>query len=263
MTDHDDRLDALIAGLAADYNEPGETPRDEIWARMQAARTRPVVSASRRNARTAWMIGLVAASLVLATGIAIGRRSVTAPAQGGPATGTAGIARATPPTRADSSVAVVASSAVSSEPAERAVVAMRDPSGRAGRRVSPSPSIDEGSTPSDYQPVVLQHLVGAEAMITSFQTQARTGQVDARIAGWSRELLATTRLLAGSTVAEDPVMRRLLSDLDLVLAQISMYAGRAQADTADLETVQRAIARRGVMSTLRTTIPARARPAGT
>jgi hypothetical protein len=100
-------------------------------------------------------------------------------------------------------------------------------------------------------------MAGAEAMITAFRTSSRTGEksMDAQLAAWSRELLSTTRMLESSRAASDPVMKRLLDDLDLVLSEITHYASTGAYDQADLDVIENAIAQRGVMTRLRTTIP--------
>jgi len=54
-----------------------------------------------------------------------------------------------------------------------------------------------------------------------FRVDARSDQLnDVDIGTWSRRLLTDTRLLLDSPAGDDPKLRRLLSDLELVLAQI-------------------------------------------
>jgi hypothetical protein len=130
-----------------------------------------------------------------------------------------------------------------------------------------------GAAPSDlaapeaqnlaYRLVVLQHLAGSEAMITSFRSHARTGQLDAELATWSRELLGTTRLLESSQAAGDPVMKRLLDDLDLVISQIVQYTNKGTSNSEELDLIEQSINKRGVMAKLRSTNPSRNFPAGT
>jgi hypothetical protein len=79
----DDRIDDLLRDSAREYNEPPETPRDEMWAAIQAER------AERKEAEKAdsdhgvlpfrplaWAAGIAA---VLAIGIGLGRLSVDKP----------------------------------------------------------------------------------------------------------------------------------------------------------------------------------------
>lgn len=78
---NDDERDAMIRRLAQDQLQPPPVPREELWARIQAARTAQAVEGDgvrtirpRRWAPLAWPVG-IAALLALAFGI--GR--VTAP----------------------------------------------------------------------------------------------------------------------------------------------------------------------------------------
>jgi hypothetical protein len=83
---NDDPLDPRLREAAQAYNAPPQTPRDELWARIQAARegapvdaTAPQQPAPRvlpfRPRRT-WFAAAAAAAAVLAIGIGIGRVSV-------------------------------------------------------------------------------------------------------------------------------------------------------------------------------------------
>jgi hypothetical protein len=71
----DDRLDERLREAARAYNAPPETPREEMWARIQAGRERrdPRVLEFRPR-RVLWVAA--AAAAVLALGIGIGRVSV-------------------------------------------------------------------------------------------------------------------------------------------------------------------------------------------
>jgi hypothetical protein len=75
----DEQFDRFLAKAAREYRQPPPTPRDEIWARIQAARSEPkpvpVVKLERRGLPVrAWYAVALAAAVVL--GVAIGRRSV-------------------------------------------------------------------------------------------------------------------------------------------------------------------------------------------
>jgi hypothetical protein len=74
----DDRLDERLREAARAYNAPPETPREEMWARIQAGRRRGPRVLRLRPRRVLWA---AAAAAVLAAGIGIGRLSV------GPRTG--------------------------------------------------------------------------------------------------------------------------------------------------------------------------------
>ena len=121
----------------------------------------------------------------------------------------------------------------------------------------------DASRSLSYKLVVLKHLANSEALITSFRSAAKRGEVDAQLRDWSKEMLSTTRMLEASSTASDPTIKRLLADLDLVLTQIKLYTARGTNDADDLGLIEESINSRGVMTKLRSTLPARVVPAGT
>ena len=76
----------------------------------------------------------------------------------------------------------------------------------------------------------------------------------------SRPSRARLRLSASA----DPglTMKRLLEDLDLVLAQIKQYVTRGTNNPEDLDLIEQSIIKRGVINKLRGAVPARNVPAG-
>jgi hypothetical protein len=73
---NDDRFDEFVQDAARQYNAPGETPREEIWARIEAARTRvtPIVDLGARRRRKWLVLGVpLAVAATLLVGVAIGR----------------------------------------------------------------------------------------------------------------------------------------------------------------------------------------------
>jgi len=77
---------------------------------------------------------------------------------------------------------------------------------------------------------------------------------------FARDLLSTTRLLRDSPAGANPVRRRLLEDLELVLVQMVQLPSRD--GTLDRELIDRAIVRRQLLTRIRTSIPA-GMPSGT
>jgi hypothetical protein len=119
----------------------------------------------------------------------------------------------------------------------------------------------QSPVPAAYQLAAIQHLTQAEALLTSFRAEARSGQqVDAQLSAWAHDLLVSTRLMLDSPAARDPRMRALLEDLELVLAQIA-HLGAARAGD-ELNLIDEAVEGRNVLPRLRTTVPAGVRPAG-
>jgi len=88
-----------------------------------------------------------------------------------------------------------------------------------------------------------------------------SGALDGRLSSWARQLLQDTRLLLDSPAGEDPRRRRLLEDLELVLAQITRLgaaaeATRPQGSVAERELIDGTIRRGQVLSRLRSAAPA-------
>jgi hypothetical protein len=224
--DHnDDPMDELLVQAARDYNAPLTVPREEMWSRIQDART---AQKSRRTSHV-WVwpgVGIAAAALLTA-GVLIGRNWER--------------------TR---------------DTAHQAVARTSSPEAAGSKASRTGESIDASASLS-YRLVVLKHLAGSEAMITAFRSSAKRGEVDAQIADWSKELLSTTRMLEASASSDDPTMRRLLEDLDLVLAQIKQYVTRGTNSPDDLDLIEQSINKRGVMTKLRSTLPNRTSPVGT
>jgi hypothetical protein len=238
----EDRFEEFLRSAAPEYHRPpADVPREAMWARIaEARRSGSPVPAARgwrlwrgrgvavppaRVERVVlirrWSAGLAAAVVLVASGVAIGRWSK-------PGTPEPAVAQGASPTPA-------------------------------GVRVSESPS----STPDmAYRLTVAEHLNQTEALLATFRSDVRAGRVaDAQVASWARDLLTTTRLLADSRAGDDPKTKRLLEDLELVLAQM------AQLDPAtrhmDVELIQHAMDERSVMARLRSATPRLAYTTGT
>jgi len=267
MTNHpNDDFDEILRQAARDYNTPGETPRERMWAEIRAHRAQQPVAIAHLPRRRSWYVPAAAAAVLL-LGIGIGRlyerfsasrpRAVAVQ----PDTMTTVVATRTPTDSAPTPAV------------ETTLATVPTPNGRQ----SP-PRIDRG-TPSvtsrtrapaaggdasmAYRLAFVEHLAGTEAMLTSFRAAAKRGEVDAQITTWARNLLTTTRLLQASAAQEDPTMKRLLDDLELVLVQIAQYTSAGPHHAEELELIEHSIERRGVIGKLHTNSPAPFAPAGT
>jgi len=98
---------------------------------------------------------------------------------------------------------------------------------------------------------MLGYLDRAEAFLTMFRADVRSGRTDYQVANPARELLTTTRLLQGSTIARDARVKELLDDLELVLVQIAQLRSDVNGQEADLAT--QAIDDKSVLLRLRAT----------
>lgn len=261
MTDEPNDLDELLRVAARDYNRPGATPRDRMWESIRARREHRAPVGVRHSSWRRFVLPAAAAAL-LVVGVAIGRLyERLAPRQSAPA-----VATATSP--GDSAVLPPRD-----EAHPPAVAALRDSAAESIRGSAPARRVPRteastlrsapGATNLAFRLAVVEHLAGTEAMLTSFRDEAARGSVDAQITTWARNLLTTTRLLQTAAAQQDPTMKRLLDDLELVLVQIAQYSSTGPHRAEELELIQHSIERRGVIGKLRTTIPAQLPPSGT
>ena len=260
MTHHQsDEFDELLRAAARDYHRPDETPRDLMWQHIRTRRVERVPRDAWRANRRAWFVPAIAAA-VLVLGIAIGRvyerRTAAPPAAVAVRTNDSAKPVAVAPTLPDSLVNTIDTAQVPSRSA---------PNPRSAPPAAPraTPDAPRAMPSLAYRLAVVQHLASTEAMLTSFRSAARNGDVDAQITKWARDLLTTTRLLQASAAQQDPTMKHLLDDLELVLVQIAQYTSAGAHHAEELELIEHSIERRGVIGKLHTNIPARLGPAGT
>lgn len=125
-------------------------------------------------------------------------------------------------------------------------------SGDTGIVVTPVATVD---TPSvAFQVVSAQYLTSTEVLLTGFRSQSQGGAIDPQLAQSARRLLGTTRLMLESPSAQDPRLRALLEDLELVLAQIARLPSTSGTEETDLIT--QGLEQRSVLPRLRSAIPA-------
>jgi hypothetical protein len=144
------------------------------------------------------------------------------------------------------------------KPDEQVVLTPRSDDGSKGpprpkgpERFNPNSS-DDGSARA-YTVATAQHLTEAEAMLTAFKGDLSQGRMDSEISSWGKDLLSNTRLLLDSPAARDPVRRKLLQDLELVLVQIVQLSPGTSARDRDL--IKGALTDDQVLTRLRTAIP--------
>lgn len=231
MDEREDRLDEWVRDAARDYNAPPPTPRAEMWEAIQAGRRAARVAPRPLHpVRTPFRYGLGIAAL-LALGIAIGRITVPSRTEAPAATGST-TAQATP---------------TQPVPDQPAVTTTPNPGAR-----SPAPSGGDPRERSEVAAVFAtgDHLTQVETFLTEFGTRAPATD----FAGQAQDLLTNTRLLLDSKRVADVRTRKLLEDLELVLAQIATLNPRQRRQ--DLDMIADGLAQSHLRTRLRNAIPA-------
>ncbi len=134
--------------------------------------------------------------------------------------------------------------------------------------VRPATPPDSSDPARLYRLAAAQTLTQAEALLTAYRASRAPEQdpVAAReLASWGRQVLSGTRLLIDSPAGDDPRLRALLGDLELVLVQIIQLSG-APLDASDRELlrdrareralIDAALEARGLLPRIRTAVPA-------
>ena len=260
MTD-DEKMDALLRQMAAEeYNRPPHiVPREQMWDVIQAGlgtgeagsgHSKVVPIRGSRVPR--WIYFAVAAVGLLAIGIQMGRMI------GGPSN------MAEVPKTLRDSASVIDSvrggqpddATPGVTPDQRLAVGSDDGKGKPRPRPEPerfSPTSPNDAAVTAYTVATAQHLTEAEAMLTAFKGDLNQGRMDAQISSWGKDLLSNTRLLLDSPAAQDPVRRKLLQDLELVLVQIVQLSPSSPSRDRDL--IKGALTDDQVLTRLRTAIP--------
>ena len=218
----DDRFDKLMRDAADTFRRPPEPPIDEMWAEIEAragfGSATPAIPIASITPITAAKRGSrvprwLGIAATLVIGVGIGR-------------GSAFVGRQVAPTPASSGPAIetVASAIPRNDPA-----------------------LDR-----PYEVEASQYLGQTAALLISLPSEARSGRTDQQFANRATDLLARTRLLMDSPAANEPAMRDLLEDLELVLAQVVRL--RSNASRTDLDIINRALEQRDVIPRLRTAV---------
>jgi hypothetical protein len=246
-TSHEDRFDEWLKEAARSYNRPPDIPpKDAIWEAIADARgerraprgdesiaASPELAWLTRAVRTPWLAA--AAVLLLAVGIGIGRLSLHRS-----------------PASAVRNPEITASRPSPLPPDSSSPLGAR----RSPLAASSSPGSTESGSPvqvTAYDVVAARHFTAVEALLTSFAAEKDTS-MDASMRRWASDLLSTTRLLLDSPAGRNADRRRLLQDLELVLVQMAQPAPRN--GSLDRDLIDHAIARRQVLTRIRSSIPA-------
>ncbi len=219
MSGNEHEIEERLRRLADGYNRPPPTPKEAMWAAIEARIGResggaaggPVLvrdtdgapARARRPALRRGMLAAAAAAAVLALGIGIGRHTAAPP--GGSA------------------------------------------------RVAEAPEDDV------VRAAALDHLGRSEALLAMVRSDARSGRVDPEVARWGRGLLVQTRLLLDSRAGSDPSLRPLLEDLEVILAQVALLSGDEESPgraREELDIIARGLDENGVLPRIQAVVPA-------
>jgi hypothetical protein len=117
-------------------------------------------------------------------------------------------------------------------------------------RPADAPPIAAASQPApdSYDATTNRYLGETTALLVALPKQLENHQGDSAFADRAQQLLSTTRLLMDSPASADPNLRRLLEDLELVLAQVvQMPNGRRD----EAKMIRQALQERDVLPRLR------------
>jgi hypothetical protein len=212
MSGDEERFNEYLQRMARELDLPPEVPREEMWARIDALRRplRPQADDGSGVVSLADRRGRRPQFLRWAAALA-------AMLVLGIAIGRLSLLRER---MGDAPVATAADPAATADSAEQA----------------------------PYRLAAAEYLARTEVLLTALPTDAETGNAE-QVAGWAGELLTDTRLLMDSPAGRDPELRRLLEDIELVLAQIAALPGDGPA--AEVQMIQDGIDRRYVLLRLR------------
>ncbi len=214
----DDRLDEQLQEAARDYNAPPQTPREAMWAGIETRRRKR--RDRDRLVRLPWwqnrkLIWPTAAAATLIIGIAVGRMTIS--------------------------------------PQGQQTVVESDAGIREGSGTPETPGSDpQGS--SLYQFAAAPVLSRVELLLSQYRVGETAGTNGDNFSARAARLLTETRLLLDSPAGDDRKMRHLLSDLELVLAQLVRATADAQND--DQEWITESMQRRSLLPRLRAQLPA-------
>ena len=189
-----------------------DAPLDEMWRVIEAAHFDRARASSPWVRTTPWL----AAAAALVIGIGIGRYVP----------------------RTDAASSATASARTPSRP----------------QTPSSAPQLGDPSPVADaYRDQTNLYLGQAAALLISLPAGDASQRTDATFANKAADLLVTTRLLIDSPAAtQDPKLRSLLDDLELVLVQITRLRG--ERNKGDLDLIHQAVEQGDVLSRLNSAV---------
>jgi len=221
---NDDRFEALIDDASRTYRNPPTPDFDAMWHTIEAQMDKPNVVAT---------IGGVEPASGGAREVEFVRRRTRNAAQ------------------VTQRLAIAATLVIG--------IALGRASMSVGRSAAASPAAliasnsSDASAPMPYEVETSKYLGQTAALLIALPSEVKAGRADEQFVNRAGELLSRTRLLIDSPAANDPRMRDLLEDLELVLAQVVRLQNDATSRT-ELDLISRALEQRDVIPRLRTAV---------
>jgi hypothetical protein len=127
-------------------------------------------------------------------------------------------------------------------------------SAKANAPVTPVPVVQTAAAKDPvmerpYELETSRYLGQTAALLVALPSELKAGGTSAQFTSRAGDLLTRTRLLMDSPAANDPAMRGLLDDLELVLMQVVRLNS---GNRTDLDLINRALEQRDVIPRLRT-----------
>jgi hypothetical protein len=119
-------------------------------------------------------------------------------------------------------------------------------------------TVDSASPNKLYRLAAQQTLSQAEALLTAYRAdEARQHNPESarQLSQWGRQVLGSTRLLIDSPAGDDPRLKPLLEDLEVVLVQIIRLSGEP-LDASERALIDGAITNRHLLPRIRSAVPA-------
>jgi len=112
---------------------------------------------------------------------------------------------------------------------------------------------DTSAVADAYRDQTSRYLGQAAALLISLPAKDASARADTKFSNEAADLLVTTRLLIDSPAAnQDPKLRSLLEDLELVLVQIARLRG--ERNKGDLDLIHQAVEQGDVLSRLNSAV---------
>ncbi|HEY4217963.1 MAG TPA: hypothetical protein VGM67_12550 [Gemmatimonadaceae bacterium] len=209
---NEERFDELMRDAAQTFRSPPEADFDGMWAEIDR-RTNVGADAPVRTRAFSSRAAWMALAATLVIGVALGRASMMIGRHAAPQVAPAVVARAQTAQRADSNTSLAN---------------------------------------NPYEAETSRYLGQTAALLIALPSEAKNGRANEQFVGRAGDLLTTTRLLLDSPASDDPNMRNLLEDLELVLAQVVRLPNTH--NRTELELINRALEQRDVIPRLRTAV---------